>query len=60
MVLTIHLVNLNELVHMQVQPLLYFYRTSKLQRIGYHGKRIHFVKLKCLKNAHYELGGHIV
>ena len=49
MVLTIHLVNLNELVHMQVQHLLYFYRTSKLQCIGYNGNINHFVKLKCLK-----------
>ena len=44
---------------MQEQSLLYFYMTSKLQRVGYHGNRLHF-KLKCLKNAHYEQGGYII
>ena len=42
------------------QSLLYVYMTSKLQRVGYHGIRFYFVKLKCLKNAHYEQGGYIV
>ena len=45
---------------MQEQSLLYFYMTSKLQSLGYHGNRLHFVKLKCLKNAHYEQGGYII
>ena len=45
---------------MQEQSLLYFYMTSKLQRVGYHANRPHFVKLKCLKNAHYEQGGYIL
>ena len=38
---------------MQEQSLLYFNMTSKLQRVVYHGNRLHFVNLKC----HYERGG---
>ena len=45
---------------MQEQSLLYFYITPKLKRVGYHGNRLYFVKLKCLKNAHYEQGGYII
>ena len=45
---------------MQEQSLLYFYMTSKLQRVGYHGNILHFLKLKCLKNAHYKQGGYIL
>ena len=46
--------------HVLEQSLLYFHMTSKLQRVGYHGFRLHIVKLKCLKNALCEQGGHII
>ena len=34
--------------HIQEQSLQYFYMTLKLQRVGYHGNRLDFVKLKGL------------
>ena len=52
--------NLNELGHMQEQSLLYFYMISKLQRVGYHGNRLHSVKQNILKFAHYGHGGEII
>ena len=45
---------------MQEESLLHFYMTSKLQHVGYHGNRLHFVNLKCLKSAYYEQGGYII
>ena len=45
---------------MQEQSLLYFYMTSMLQRVGYHGNILQFVNLKYLNNAHYEQGGYII
>ena len=45
---------------MQEQSLLNVYMTSKLQHVGYHGNRLHFLKLNVLKNAHYEQGGYII
>ena len=51
MILSIHLVYnkqlyiLNEMGHIQEQSLLYFYMTSKLQHVGYHGNSLHSVKL---------------
>ena len=40
------LYNLNELGHMLEQSLLYLCMTSKLQRFGDHGNRLHFVICK--------------
>ena len=45
---------------MREQSLLYFNMISKLQHVGNHGNRLHFIKLNVFKNAHYEQGGYII